>query len=402
MNSKLYYMDPYIKTFSSKINFQEKDDNGQNYVVMEETCFYPTGGGQPFDTGLINNIPVINVEEIAGEIRHYTETPVSSVRGIVHGEIDWLRRFDHMQQHAGQHILSAAFEEIFDYHTVSFHLGQEVLTIDLDVDGITEEEAAAAEKRANQIILENRPIETRWIQPSEVSSYPLRKQLSVTDNIRLVIIPDFDYNGCGGTHPKSTGEILAIKILDWEKQKKKTRISFVCGNRVLQQLHRKHQVLSELTVLLNAPEEEMANSLRRLLEQMKGLSKQLDETYDRILQFEAKELITNQEFIQSQPIMKKVYQNKSMKELQRLASLTVNLASMAIILLVTENESGQLQIVMARGSELGVSMKKLLDEVLSFIGGRGGGNDRLAQGGVQTDLTGNQLLEIVINKIYEH
>jgi alanyl-tRNA synthetase len=401
MESKLFYRDPYIKTFSSKIKHQTKDENGQDYLILEETCFYPTGGGQPFDTGILNHIPVINVEEVDGEIRHYTLNPVPSTNGMVEGEIDWSRRFDHMQQHAGQHILSAAFEEIFGYHTVSFHLGQEVLTIDLDVEGITESEAAAVEIRANEIIIENRPIETKWIHPTEVSNYPLRKQLSVSKDIRLVIIPDFDYNGCGGTHPKSTGEVASIKILGWERQKQKTRISFVCGNRVLRQLHQKHHVLSELTVLLNAPQEEMVNSLRKILENVKSLDKQLEVSNDSLLQYEAKELATNQELIQNLPIIKQIYQNRTMKELQKLAKLTVNLASMAIVIFVTENETGQLQMVLARGTEVEVSMKNLLHELLPHVGGKGGGNDLFAQGGGQAELTGSQLLEIALSKLSE-
>jgi alanyl-tRNA synthetase len=211
---KVYYQDPYKQSFTTKLVKQAQDKNGGYYVVLEKTIFYPTGGGQPHDTGMINGVHVYEVEEIDGEIRHYVEQPIESHNEII-GEIAWDRRFDHMQQHTGQHILSAAFEEVYGYKTVSFHLGKELCTIDLEISNLNEEEANQTEELANKIILENRPIETKWITEAELSHYSLRKELSVSENIRLVIIPNFDYNGCGGTHPNSTGQVSAIKILNW-------------------------------------------------------------------------------------------------------------------------------------------------------------------------------------------
>ncbi len=260
MTTKLYYQDAYINTFTTSIEKQDKDELDQWYVVLKETAFYPTGGGQPSDLGTLNNTKVKNVEEIDGEIRHYIEAPFNDEALEIIGKIEWERRFDHMQQHAGQHILSAAFEETFQYKTISFHLGKETLTIDLEVNGLTENEALQAEEAANRIIQENRPIETKWVTKDEAGQYPLRKQPSVSEDIRLVIIPDFDYNGCGGTHPRSTGEVGAIKILDWEKHRGHIRLQFVCGNRVLTQLHTKQAIVKSLTSLLQAPEPEIGTS----------------------------------------------------------------------------------------------------------------------------------------------
>lgn len=400
VNNKLFYQDSYIQTFTSKITKQEKDDKGLWYVVLEETAFYPTGGGQPFDSGTLNNIHVLNVEEIDGEIRHYIETPILDSLGSLEGQINWERRFDHMQQHAGQHILSAAFEELFKYHTVSFHLGEEVLTIDLDIEELTESEAAEAEKLANQIILENRPIETKWVSQAELTQYPLRKQPTVSENIRLVIIPEFDYNGCGGTHPSSTAQVGAIKILDWEKQRKKIRIRFLCGHRVLKQFHVKHQVITQLTRLLNAPEHGMIQSLERLLENVKSADKQLEEARQTLLQFEAREMIHDQldQDKNGHGIISKVVQNRSMKELQQLARMITNNSKEVIVILISENES-QLQVVTARGSAQNVSMKELLADILPLINGKGGGNEVMAQGGGDLVYTGKQLLEISLNAL---
>jgi alanyl-tRNA synthetase len=391
MKTKLFYEDAYIQTFSTTLKKQEKDDLGQTYVILNETAFYPTGGGQPFDTGTLNNISVLNVEEIDGEIRHYMESPLPNTSSI-DGQINWSRRFDHMQQHAGQHILSAAFEELFKYETVSFHLGQEILTIDLAVDDLTEEEAEAAEKLANNIILENRPIETKWVSENELSQYHLRKQPTVTENIRLVIIPNFDYNGCGGTHPSSTGQVGSIKILDWEKQRKKIRIQFVCGNRVLKQFHKKQKVILELTKLLNAPEVAMVDSLTRLLDTVKCTDKDLEEAHNQLLQYEGKELISEQSCVNNRAVISKVFQNRSLKELQKLARSIISDSEEVIVLLVSENES-QLQVVAARGSKIDLSMKSLLSELLSTINGKGGGNEAFAQGGGEMMVTGEQLLE---------
>ncbi|MFD2445601.1 DHHA1 domain-containing protein [Bacillus sp. CGMCC 1.16607] len=400
MTDKLYYQDSYIQTFSTNLIKQSKDEDGHWYVIIEKTAFYPTGGGQPFDQGTINEHKVLNVEEVDGEIRHYLEQPLPESMEQLNGQIDWERRFDHMQQHAGQHILSAAFEELFGYSTVGFHLGNEVLTIDLDTETFSEKEALDAEKLANQIILESRPIETKWVSLEEVSDYPLRKQLSVSENIRLVIIPEFDYNGCGGTHPNSTGEVGMIKILDWSRQSKKTRIQFVCGNRVWHQLHRKQHIILELSKLLNSPEEGMVQSLNRLLDQVKSVDKRSDELSKMILQYEAKELQENSTMDNGIALITKVFQDRSMKEMQMLARMIVTEAKDVIVLLISENES-QLQVVAARGEALKVSMKDLLASLLPSINGKGGGNDSFAQGGGEGIISGQQLLESGLNLFKE-
>ncbi|MDP4164911.1 MAG: alanyl-tRNA editing protein, partial [Bacillota bacterium] len=291
MKNKIFYRDAYICNFTSKIVKQAVDEDGRVFVVLEETAFYPTGGGQPHDVGTLNGIEVEDVEEIDGEIRHYVKMPLSEVGADVLGAIDWERRFDHMQQHSGQHILSAAFERLFNMKTLSFHLGKEVLTIDLGVEKLTEEDAWQAEELANRIILENRTIESKWVTEQELENYHLRKKIAVTDNIRLVIIPDFDDNGCGGTHPDSTGQVAAIKILDWEKQKNNTRLRFICGSRVRKQLYQKQEILTQLSPLLNAPEETLVSAVRRQLEVVKDLEKALDATKETLLRYEASECL---------------------------------------------------------------------------------------------------------------
>lgn len=394
MTHKLFYEDPYLQSFSAKVIKQQQDENQNTYVILDKTAFYPTGGGQPFDTGVLGDRKVMNVEEVDSEVRHYLDAPLLEVNERTEGTIDWIRRFDHMQQHAGQHILSAAFEELFGFATVGFHLGKEILTIDLDTQNLSEEQARNAELLANQIILENRPIETKWITSEEISNYPLRKKLSVTEDIRLVIIDSFDYNGCGGTHPKSTGEVIAIKILNWEKQKKKTRLQFVCGKRVLMMLHEKHEILKQLTGLLNSPEAGMKEAVVRILESNKVLEKSLDEAKDTILKYEVKDLI---EFEQDD-IVFKVYKNRSMQELQKMARMLVAESPNIFCLLVSENAGDMLQFIFARGANRETNMKKVAADALAVMNGKGGGTESFAQGGGVASISGEDLIQFVINK----
>ncbi|MDR7079065.1 alanyl-tRNA synthetase [Neobacillus niacini] len=395
MINKLFYQDPYIKEFTAKLVTQGKDEHGNDYIVLNQTAFYPTGGGQPHDVGTIGNIRVLNVEEVEGEIRHYLESEIDDLKLSVQGMIDWDRRFDHMQQHIGQHILSAAFDNLFDYKTVGFHLGNEILTIDLETESLTETEAEKAEQLANQIVIENRVIEVKWVTEEELSRYPLRKETKVKEDIRLVIIPDFDYNGCGGTHPKATGEVQAIKILDWEKQKKKTRVQFVCGSRVIKQLSQKNKVLNELTKLLNSPEKDMGKSVIRLLESSKNTEKELEQTLEKILYFEARDLLKNSI---EKNIVSEVFQDRTVQELQKLARIVLTKDENAIVLFVSQNEN-RLQLVCARGSSEKVSMKGIVGDALTMINGKGGGSDSFAQGGGDALISADQMLQHLLEKI---
>jgi alanyl-tRNA synthetase len=389
MENKLYYQNAYIKSFKSKVLKQTINVTGTSYVVLEKTAFYPTGGGQPNDMGTIDGIGVINVEEMDGEVRHYLAHPLKDVSGEVYGELDWKRRFDHMQQHAGQHILSAAFESLFGYKTVSFHLGKEILTIDLEIEQLSDQEALEAEALANQIVLENRLIETKWVTKEELPQYKLRKVLSVTENIRLVIIPDFDYNGCGGTHPSNTSQVRAIKILDWERQKKKTRLQFICGDRVLEQLHQKQKTLLELTKLLNTPEQEMGEAVRRLIETEKELEKSLTVANEALLLLEAKDV---QQEAAGRATIGKLYKNRTIQELQKLARLIINEKQELTFLGVAEN-GDRLQVVCAKGTAASGNMKKVITEILPEIKGKGGGNELFAQGGGEAVISGEKLLQ---------
>lgn len=396
---KIYYLDQYIRSFKANLQETGKDENGRYYVVLDQTAFYPTGGGQPHDTGTLNGIEVNDVEEVEGEIRHYLDQPLVEGQECV-GEIDWERRFDHMQQHAGQHILSAVFEQQFDYQTVSFHLGKEVCTIDLETAALSEEEANQAENTANNIILENRPIEAKWVTEEELSNYTLRKALSVVENIRLVIIPDFDYNGCGGTHPSSTGQVNGIKILDWEKQKKNIRVSFVCGNRVRKQLHEKQKVVKSLSAILSASQEQLTDAAARLIQQNKDLEKSVDDLKTKLLEYEADNFIKDAQLTVNCKLVKINFKNRPMGEIQQLAKMIASRTTDMIVLIINEDENNQkLQFVFSRSQDLNMNMNDLLKRVLPMVNGKGGGSAHTAQGGGEQIVSPEELMEVLISHI---
>lgn len=334
---------------------------------------------------------MINVEEKEGEIRHYVEESLEEGMSV-QGEINWPRRFDHMQQHAGQHILSAAFADSYQYQTVSFHLGKEIVSIDLDTEEVKEEELAKVEKLANQIILENRNIETVWVQKEDLYKYPLRKETTVSHDIRLVIIPSFDYNGCGGTHPSSTGQISAIKILGTERHKKKTRVYFVCGKRVLQQFHQKHHVLSEATKLLSAPEEDVPHAIKKLLTDMKNLQKKVEADKEQLLQYEAQQLLVSAKKVGNKRIVATVMVDRPINELQWLAKWMATEEEQSLIIFINETET-KLQCICASGVQIDLSMKELCSKLLQEINGKGGGNQIFAQGGGERVIEGKVLLD---------
>ncbi len=393
LKDRIYYQNVYKKTFKARIVGDGVDLEGRPYVVLSNTAFYPTGGGQPHDTGTIEGVRVIDVEEVDGEIRHFLDEELHSQKEV-EGAIDWERRLDHMQQHAGQHILTAAFVRLFGFQTVSFHLGKGLVSIDLDVESVTAEQMAAAEKLANDIILENRPIETKWVTEDELSEFSLRKQVSVTDEIRLVIIPDFDDNGCGGTHPSSTGQVGLLKIISTEMQKRKVRVHFVCGDRVLQQLHRKHEELSAASKLLSAPEDGVRSAIERLLSSHHELEKSLEKTNEELLSFEAKHLLE----MKNGNIVKGSFTERTVQELQKLARMIVAEDNSVIVFLAAENED-RLQFVAARGASISPSMKLVSAVVLPHLNGKGGGNDAFVQGGGERKMAAEELLNVMVNTI---
>jgi len=383
MQHLLYYQDSYIKQFTAEVIKTGTDAIGY-YVVLSNTAFYPTGGGQPHDTGTIANIEVINVEKVDDEIRHYLNKAVE-LSGEVEGIVNWDRRFDHMQQHAGQHILTAAFVELFGFETVSFHLGSTSVSIDLNVDSVSNEQLRLAEERANEVIRDARSIETKFVTKDELSSYKLRKEVKAEDDIRLVIIPDYDYNGCGGTHPKSTSEVQVVKILETETIRSNIRVHFICGNRVVNGFQARKEVLSAVAKKLSVPELEAASAFEKFATGAARNEKELAKAKDALLEFEGAALA-------AENIAARVFEKRSIQELQKLARAVIGQNADAIALLVAKNDE-KIQFVAARGANVALSMKDIAAVALPMLGGKGGGNDQLVQGGGDAVVAPAELLD---------
>jgi len=284
-----------------------------------------------------------------------------------------------MQQHAGQHILSASFVEVLGAETVAFHLGRDYVTIDVRLDELSIQQAEQVEALANRIVLENRPIEARFVTDAELALMPLCKQPTVSENIRVVIIPDFDYNPCGGTHPARTGEVGPIKIIGWERHRGNIRVTFLCGWRALADYSRKHLLLRELTRTLSAGEPELAEQVQRLVTEREQLKAALEEKETQLLEGEAQSLLAQAVPLSDVRLVKAVWAGRSMQQLQQLAKLVTAQAADAVCLFAAEGD--KLQILFARGEQVALPMNQLLKDTLPLIDGKGGGNPALAQGG---------------------
>lgn len=390
MNDRLYYQDAYLQTFSAQITKRGTEEDGTAYVVLSETAFYPTGGGQPCDLGLLMGIQVVDVEEIGGEVCHRLASSLPEEITEVTGQIDWKRRFDHMQQHAGQHILSAAFLEVVQAETLAFHLGKERVTIDVRLDELTEDVWTKVEQRANQVVLENHPIIARFVDEAELATLPLKKQPTVTENIRVVMIPDFDYNPCGGTHPARTSEVGMIKILGWERHRGNIRLEFICGWRALHDYTRKQATVRELARHLLTSEAELIEQTQRVIAERDLLKQTLMEKEKLLLGVEVQKQLARATALGNVRLIQVAFTDKTIQELQHFAQMMTAEAPDAVCLLAATGE--KLQLVFARGQAATVAVNQLIKETLPLISGKGGGNPAMAQGGGQPVMAAEEVL----------
>ncbi|MEX2660575.1 MAG: alanyl-tRNA editing protein, partial [Vicinamibacterales bacterium] len=262
MTERLYYEDPALAQFEARVTHVDIVDGRQN-VRLDRTAFYPTSGGQPFDTGTLGGARVIDVvDDEDGDVRHVVEGTLTE-GASVEGRVDWTRRFDHMQQHTGQHVLSAAFETLLHARTESFHLGADGATIDLARE-VTPQEIARAEEDANRIVWEDRPVTIRFVDATEAAALPLRKPPAREGTLRLIDVEGYDLSGCGGTHVARTGAIGIIAVAGWERFKGGMRVGFVCGGRALRAHRRLRDVVTDGARLLSVMQDEIPAGIERL------------------------------------------------------------------------------------------------------------------------------------------
>ncbi|WP_180231509.1 alanyl-tRNA editing protein [Bacillus toyonensis] len=396
MEQKLYYIDAYTKDFTTKIIKQDYDKEDNLYVVLNETAFYPTGGGQPYDIGTLNGTLVTNVEEVNGEIRHFIAEQLETAE--VEGKINWERRFDHMQQHAAQHILSAAFWDHFNIPTIGFHLGKETVTIDLETENLPAETIEKAVQIANNIVFENHPIRIQWMNLEEAKTLPLRKEPTLSENIRVVIIENFDYNGCGGTHPRRTGEVGLIQVLNWERNKGGIRLTFIAGWRTLKLMGQQQQIMKDVSKQLNSSETDIPAKVAQLLISQKENEKAIQTMNEKLLFAEANELLQQPAEIHAGFLISKVFTNRSMQEVAKLSAIIIEQQEHAITYFVIENDD-KLQCILACGKTVTLDMNALLKDALPAIEGKGGGNKKSARGGGKAIMSSDEFLHQLISSL---
>ncbi len=382
MSDRLYYTDSYTREFSAYILELEQGEQGVR-IVLDQTYFYPTSGGQPHDSGSINGVPVLAVEvrKEDGAVVHVLEQEPESKE--VSAVIDWERRFDHMQQHSGQHILSQAFIRIAGADTIGFHLSADTVTLDLDIDNLGQAMIDQAEQLANQVVWQNQPIIVRWVSRAEAESLSLRKiPANGDDNLRLIDIADFDLTACGGTHVARTGEIGLIKVIKTETRGNKARVEFRCGKRALNHYRSINQVIRHLSSLLTTAAEELGASVTKLQENEKQTRRTLKQLQTKIDGLEAQQLLQSGQRIGDNTLVIHVYDGDSPGRIRALAGLLAKEEGVIALLAASGDRT---HLVFSRADEAPGDMKTVLQEALRQLeSGSGGGSNTFAQGAAES------------------
>jgi alanyl-tRNA synthetase len=397
MTKRLYYDSSETHEFDSVV--EEKAPGSPEHhrpaVILRETAFYPTSGGQVHDTGwlTVNGTERLRVMEVAdtedGRIVHYLEAPEPPLAGTaVHGSIDPERRRDHMQQHTGQHVLSAAFIELYQMPTVSFHMSEDYCSIDLATPSVGSEQIVAVEKRANQIVFENRPVRVRYVTRAEAEALGLRKlPPTERDELRLIEIADFDLTACGGTHVGASGQIGSILLRKTEKVRQGTRVEFVCGNRAVRMARRDFTALSAAATLFSTQLWDVPEQIRKSFDESKVVRKQKEDALDQLAESMALAAVHYQPETNGRKIIVRAFSDRDIGFAKLFAQKVTRAATSAIALVASKVDPPGLvfaqspeQTPASPGST--TDMGVLLKQVLSSVGGRGGGTRDFAQGGV--------------------
>ncbi|GIO31760.1 alanyl-tRNA editing protein [Paenibacillus albilobatus] len=373
MTKKLYYESAYIREWETRITSKLEREDGI-YLVLEETAFYPHGGGQPCDLGWIDAIPVLDVVQEEGEILHKVErVPEKDVVGC---RLDWDRRFDHMQHHSGQHLLSAMCLEACKAETLSFHLGQDYATIDIARSDLPQDELMMLELEVNDQVYLNRKVTNYFVSREQAAALPLVKQPTVAENIRIVEIEGIEYNACGGTHVSATGEIGMVKLLRAEKQKGHMRLYFKCGYRALREFNAGMEILGSLSARFNTGKEEILDRIAKWDQEQKQLQAELNAVKAENDAYLAEKLLADRQG----SLIKHVFADKPLKDLQNLASKLTDQADVTV-LFVSEGEN---KVLLAQGGKSEIACGAFFKQHLADYRGKGGGSDKMAQAGFAT------------------
>jgi alanyl-tRNA synthetase len=386
MTDRLYYADAYCREFSAAITRVDRR-NGRTVVALDRTAFYPTSGGQPFDTGTLvlrlgggPERPALHVVDVLDEddggVLHVLEGAEPAVGANVRGTVDWARRFDHMQQHTGQHVLSAAADRLFGVRTVSFHLGKEASTIDLARE-LSRDEIAAAESEANRVVFENRSVSIRYASAEDAAKLPLRKESQREGTLRLVEIDGFDLSACGGTHVERTGSIGVIAIGTVERFKGGQRLEFYCGGRALDRFRAMRDTLAGAVRLLSVLPGELPDAIDRLLAEARDQQRTVSALRQDLALYRAGEMAAAAEPAAAGRLVLRVVDGDA-NGLRSLASAIVSKPGYIVVLVSVARPA---LVVAARSQDGQVSANDVVKALITAFGGRGGGKPELAQAG---------------------
>jgi alanyl-tRNA synthetase len=380
MPKRLYYNDSFVREFDAQVLSCEQE--GERWrVILDRTAFYPTSGGQPHDLGLLGGAPVIEVADAEEKVVHYTSAPVKL--GPAHAEIDWARRIDHMQQHTGQHLLSAAFIELFNFETVSFHLGREVSTIDLAAPSIVPRHVEESERRTNEIIFDDRVVAVRYGTAQELAEAGIRKQVDREGILRAVEVEGFDRQPCGGTHLARTGQAGMLLTRKVERRRDSWRLEFVCGFRALATARSDYATLTQAASLLSCGLLEVPPVLTKMIEERRAQHSAVKRLEERLAKHEAHSLLAaHQPPSPDAPrviatVIVTVLDDASPEYLRLLAATLV--AEGKVIALLASRSSGHVALAQTKGLAAG-DMGGVLREALKQFKGKGGGAADFAQG----------------------
>ena len=371
---RLFDEDPYACEFEATV-VTSTPANQAFEITLNQTLFFPESGGQPSDSGVIDSIPVIRVKELDGKIIHCLEKPVQEGRRV-HGRINWNHRFDHMQQHTGQHILSQTFIELLNTETIGFHLGRQISTIDLNCSGIGDEELSRVETRANEIVMLNKAIHIHYKRPEDLDGLQLRKRPDVDGVLRIVEIDQFDWSGCCGTHVKTSGEIGLIKILRQEKYKEGSRITFVCGFRALHYTQRSHETNRQLSKMLSVGEEELSSAVQKMIMERKAQIKAVKHYQRQLARSAAEGLLSK---ASEHGSLMKIVECLDEYDPETLLLIARQIVQEPDRLVVLCMRSESLFTVIARSKNVNWDIREAVEKICKLIHGRGGGGPDFGQ-----------------------
>jgi alanyl-tRNA synthetase len=394
MTDRLYYHDSFLYNFDAEV--RSVVETPRPALILDRTAFYPTSGGQIHDTGWIvsQGSPAdmadakFRVTEVAdtedGHIVHYLDAPLKGVLpgSRIRGEVDAARRRDHMQQHSAQHVLSAAFVRLFDMPTVSFHMADDYCSIDVDTPSLSQEQIESAERLANEIMIENRPVEVKYVTRDEAERLGLRKLPPVErDLLRIIDVRDFDLSACGGTHVSSTGQIGGILLRKSERVRQGYRVEFVAGQRAVATARRDFSTLTDAAALFSTHIYGVPQQAQKTLDEIKLLRKQREQSQDELAAVLAGALLADTPENHGRKLVVRTFADRDLNFLKLLAQKLTRQTSAIAFLAST---SPQPALVFAQSPGQPYDMGALLKETVAKLGGRGGGTKDVAQGGVAT------------------